>query len=368
MKKLSFIAIMISLVFAACSLPGSQKKYVIHVQAEEAEGEKLLLQKRVQGEWEVVDSSHIAQGKAVFEGKMESPERFFLSLEETPGFFGFFAEPAEMTIVLNAANIRESVISGSQTQDRFASYTTGFEAFNDELSQHHRAYRQAEIEEETDKMKEAELAFAETERRQLQYLIDYVRENPDDVVAHYVLFRDSYLFELEELEALVMQFDPQQPSAFAAELRDRVALLKQVAIGQPFVDFAQENPAGEMIALSDLVGQSKYLLVDFWASWCVPCRNENPNIVAVHEDYRDKGFGVFGVSLDTDKDKWIEAIEADRLDWENVSDLAGWSNAASKMYGVRSIPHSVLLDEQGIIIDKNLRAEALRERISALLD
>ncbi len=109
-------------------------------------------------------------------------------------------------------------------------------------------------------------------------------------------------------------------------------------------------------------------MVDFWASWCGPCRGENPNVVAAYKKYHDKGFEIFGVSFDTDKDKWLKAVEDDKLTWFHVSDLKGWGNAAGKIYGVRGIPHSVLIDKEGIIVAKNLRGEELHKKLEEIFN
>ena len=123
-----------------------------------------------------------------------------------------------------------------------------------------------------------------------------------------------------------------------------------------------------MLSLSELVGKSKLLLIDFWASWCSPCRAENPNVVAVYNDYHEKGFDVLGVSLDMEKEKWVAAIEKDGLIWHNISDLKYWQNEAAQSYGISSIPSNLLLDEKGIIIAKNLRGEDLRNKVQELLN
>jgi thiol-disulfide isomerase/thioredoxin len=118
------------------------------------------------------------------------------------------------------------------------------------------------------------------------------------------------------------------------------------------------------MSLKDLRG--KVVLIDFWASWCGPCRRENPNVVKVYNAYKDKGFDVLGVSLDTNKDKWVAAIASDQLSWHHVSDLKGWSSALSKPYGVRGIPHTVLVDKKGEIIATKLRGGQLEAKLKEI--
>ena len=150
-------------------------------------------------------------------------------------------------------------------------------------------------------------------------------------------------------------------------LDEYIAILQRVDVGQPYLDFTQETPEGDLLSLSELVGKSKLLLVDFWASWCGPCRAENPNVVEVYNKYHEKGFDVLGVSLDMQKDSWIKAIQDDGLIWHNISDLKYWNNEAAKSYGISSIPSNLLLDENGIIIAKNLRGEDLRNKVEDIL-
>ena len=120
--------------------------------------------------------------------------------------------------------------------------------------------------------------------------------------------------------------------------------------------------------LSDIYSKNTYTLVDFWASWCGPCRRENPNVVSVFNSFKTKGFGVFGVSLDTDKSKWMKAVADDQLAWPHVSDLKGWKNEAAALYSVNSIPANLLLDQTGKIVGRSLREEKLQETISGLLN
>jgi len=129
-------------------------------------------------------------------------------------------------------------------------------------------------------------------------------------------------------------------------------------------DFTAKTPEGEELSLSDLKGQ--YVLIDFWASWCGPCRKENPNVVKLYEKYHEKGFEILGVSLDNNKSRWLAAIEKDGLEWPHISDLKGWQSGPAKIYGVRSIPSTVLLDKEGKIIVRNLRAHQLKGKLKEI--
>ena len=140
---------------------------------------------------------------------------------------------------------------------------------------------------------------------------------------------------------------------------------KRLAIGFPAPEITMTDPDGKLFSLSSLRG--KVVLIDFWAAWCRPCRMENPNVVRIYNAYKDYGFDVLGVSLDQNRDAWLKAIEADKLTWHHVSDLKYWQSAAAQLYGVGSIPFTVLLDRDGKIVAKNLRGEELERKVKELL-
>lgn len=136
-------------------------------------------------------------------------------------------------------------------------------------------------------------------------------------------------------------------------------------IGAVAPDLSFPTPTGESLSLSSLRGQ--YVMLDFWASWCGPCRKENPNVVRLYAQYHSKGFEILGVSLDQDPNRWKQAIGADGLTWPHISDLKGWSSEAAQIYQVRSIPQTFLIDPQGRIIAKGLRGEELENKLAELL-
>jgi len=154
-------------------------------------------------------------------------------------------------------------------------------------------------------------------------------------------------------------------SQFAKNLSTAIARDKVGAIGSPAIDFTQTDTAGNNVSLSQFKG--KYVLLDFWASWCRPCRMENPNVVAAYNTFKNKNFTVLSVSLDEKRESWLNAIKMDGLNWTHVSDLKYWSNDAARQYNIQSIPQNYLIDPNGVIIAKNLRGEALIAKLKELL-
>ncbi|KAF0132093.1 MAG: alkyl hydroperoxide reductase [Bacteroidetes bacterium] len=367
MKHIVLFALVAILGLAACSTSKKDlPSFKLTLSVTNFDGKQVKVQKRVGDVWEVIDSVKVEASVAHLKGTIETPEMLFVAFEDLRGNVPFFAEASEITIKADPQNLRQAEINGSLTHERYQAFTDKFEEFDEVLYQHYQAYKSAEEAANEEGLKAAEAAYEQAEKDKKQFLVDYVRTNNKDVVSHYILYRNTYQFELDELEGMVVTFDETVKSSYLTDLFDRVMVLKSVAIGMPYKDFKQAAPNDSLIKLSDKVG-AKVLLVDFWASWCQPCRAENPNIVAIYKDFKGKGFDIFGVSFDTDKEKWMQAITDDNLTWTHVSDLKGWGNEAGKKYGVQSIPHSVLLDANGNIIAKNLRGEDLRNKIAELL-
>lgn len=138
--------------------------------------------------------------------------------------------------------------------------------------------------------------------------------------------------------------------------------------GVQYIDFEMETPNGNNIKVSDIVNKNKYTLIDFWASWCGPCHAEMPTIVKAYDDFHSKGLEIIGVSLDSDKTDWVNAIDKLKMTWPQVSDLKGWECAGARIYGVHSIPASVLVNQQGMIVAQNLRGDDLLRKLAELME
>ncbi len=198
-------------------------------------------------------------------------------------------------------------------------------------------------------------------------IVEKIKQNTDkysSMIAIQALEPDKYAEVYKALDAGLSKQYPNERSVMM--FHDVVTKMLATTIGQEAPEILLPSPDGSQMALSSFRG--KVVLIDFWASWCGPCRKEMPNVVKAYAKFKDKGFEIFGVSLDQDRDRWVEAIAKDGMTWPQVSDLKYWESAPARLYNVQSIPYTVLLDKEGKILYKNLRGAALEEKLAELLN
>ena len=198
-------------------------------------------------------------------------------------------------------------------------------------------------------------------------VLGFVKKYPQSPVSPFIIIDRFINYPNKEMQEKTFSLldDAAKNSLYGKKISEYQRIAAKTGIGAT-PDFAVTDTAGKILRLSDLRG--KYVLVDFWASWCAPCRKENPNVVKAYQQFHDKGFEIVGVSLDTKKDAWLKAIEKDGLTWNHVSDLQGWESGIVKEFGIKVVPTSFLLDKNGKVIANNLREEALQEKLKTLFN
>lgn len=329
MKKNLFLLIIA--IFAVSCTQKEEKNVLLTGNVEGVETGTVYLQKFRNKSYYVIDSSEIVDGNFSFSKDVELPEIYGLSLDTTKGSFLLFLDENRATVVLDSANYyRNTKVEGSALHNLFVEYKS-----------------ESDVE-----------------------IDSFIKKHPSSLVSAYALYRDySYRLSPEDIRSNIDLLDPSlRNTPYVETLEELIPTLEGVAVGNEAPDFVANDTDGNAVSFSDHIGESKYVLLDFWSSWCGPCRRENPNIVRAYEEYKDKGFDIFAVSLDSSRDAWVAAIEKDGLDWTNVSDLLLWDSEPAELYGVRAIPSNFLIDENGVIVARNLKGEDLHNTLNELLN
>lgn len=305
------------------------------------------------------DTVKVKGGKFVWKKKLVNPKKIYILFPNRN--FEFFAENSRISITGSADSIAKLKITGSKTQNEADTFFASLKDIEDQQYSLALQYEKASKEERL--AIEEEIADLRTKQRARTNA--YIAEHPDSYFSVNLVKDRSITGSYRDVkEAFDLLSTSAQNSEIGRWVNKRLKVLKRGSIGETVINFSQKDTEGKVVHFADFRG--KYVLIDFWASWCGPCRAENPNVLKAYNKYKEKNFTVLGVSLDDNGDNWKKAIQDDGMPWTQVSDLKGWENEVSSYYGIRGIPSSLLVDPEGKIIAKNLRGEALNKKLAEL--
>lgn len=368
-NPLASICIAISILLFSCGneTPGEKKKSIFSGKISSTTLKEFYLIDLLRPNAGPIDTAKIAEdGSFAFDYVPEMKGFYRINLNEQFGLVLPLSADEEVKILGDAYQLESAQISGSKDAEQMKNLNAylqnnarQIQALQQEFQQYANspkkdsilvAYRERFINMEkakADKLKE----MIDTDPSLFSNLA-VIEQMPKDEIDYYKKVD----------EALASQYSA---SPYYQNFHAKVVELSRFAVGSDVPEINLPDPNGNLVPLSSLRG--KVVLIDFWASWCKPCRQENPNVVRAYQQYKDKGFTVYGVSLDRTKDAWVNAIAQDGLTWTHVSDLKFWSSVAAKAYGVSSIPFALLIDQEGKVIGKNLRGPALQQKLAEVL-
>ena len=344
--------------------------------------EWVYLQYRSGGEWKT-DSMKAENGSYKFSGKIDeaSIARLRVKYVETePGKKTPMVNRRDVaTVYLEEGKINVSSVDsfsnikvkGSTAHDEYSKLLAKAKPYEEKMEPLYTLYSQFAKAKEVSAREKVEAMIDSLEKLKNEKVYgEYVKQNPASPLAVFALKQvagwDINPDVAEPLYNGLSDANKKLPSAI--DFKNNLEIAKRTGLGQIAMDFTQNDTSGVPVKLSSMRG--RYLLIDFWASWCGPCRAENPNLVKVYNKYKGKNFHILGVSLDRpgQKDRWMKAIYDDKLEWTQVSDLQFWNNEVAKQYGIQAIPQNLLLDPEGKIIAKNIRGEELEKKVSEAIE
>lgn len=316
-------------------------------------------------EVKALDSALVEDGRVTLQAELDAPQIFFVQIDGIQPPVMLFGWKESIEVKGDAAIVPFAPeFTGSDFADSLYAFTKAQTDFQMQARQMEGEYGRA--------MQTGDQATAEalTERfngmyeKNEQFMIRFAENN--GALGAFVANRYLYQADLTSLKKVMEGVDADHKNAAeVVKLQERITKLEAVSIGKKVPELTQAQPDGTPLSLSAV--QGKVVLVDFWASWCRPCRAQNPELVALYSEFKPKGFEIVGVSFDDNKEAWIEAIAKDGLTWPQMSDLRGWNNGAAELFSIRAIPQNVVVDQKGVIVLRNATLEELRAHLQKSL-
>ena len=374
MKKI-FSLLSLSVLLISCS-----KGYVIRGTVDGVpNGTRVILERQQQslGFLVAVDSAKVQDGHFTFEGKAAEPALYQIAIDSVRGKSLVIVEEGDISIKVNKENVALNKVSGTYNNDELTAFGSKTAAIQQKVMDFQKAnnivMKEARAKKDTATInrlfRENRALKNDINKELLALQEDYTDKHPKSFIS-VILIQSAMSYPDADIAKVRARFDNLDSSLKKTIVGKNVAKkleeLKSINIGRKAPDFSAPDTNGKNVALSESLGA--VTIIDFWASWCPPCRKENPNMVALYKEFHDKGLNIIGVSLDKDAAKWKEAIAKDGLVWTQISNLKYWDDPIAQKYGVESIPATFVLNQYGVVVAKDLNGETLRQKVAKLLD
>lgn len=361
-------------LFALVSVSAYGQKFTITGYGEEIkDGDSLFLAYKENGRF-VLKTTTAQDKKFVFTGSVQQPVKAYISRNENPRFANVITESIHVflesgeIIITSSDTLTGGVLSGTDLNETLQT----FENQQEELKKRKRSVKDPDLFTELQKK---DTALVQAQKKEIEKLfyedannkLAFAMRHPASYVSLDMLYEvsriNTYIYTVEEV--YITLADTLKQTAQGIAIRERIKKKKQLSPGMEAFDFVMNDVTGEAVRLSSFKG--RFVLIDFWASWCGPCRENHPDLIAAYKAYKEKGFTIISISIDTDVNKWKSAIEKDKMTWTQTSDLKGDKGAVYLQYGITSIPANFLIDPNGIVISKDLTGDLLKNKLTEIL-
>lgn len=372
-----FMAVAAFMMIVSCQ--NSADEFTIVGTTDFEDGTRLILTKQDEKNLETgmknIDTMVVQNGKFELKGTVDTLDLYYIKAEKGNGMTFFVLENAKIEANIYKDSIQASTFKGTKNNEAVASFISGMKKIQNEMmafQNNNNAVMQEAVEkQDTLTQERLRKEYMDLRGKIDTYQIDFASKNSDALFGVIIL---SELINNPEIDVTKLKsaFEklakPLQEGKYGKKVAEAISKLNSVEVGQKAPDFKAKTPEGQEVSLMQSLG-AKVTIIDFWASWCRPCRVENPNMVALYNDYKDKGLAMVGVSLDKEGDDqaWKDAIAQDKLTWTHVSNLKFWNDPIAVLYNVKSIPAVYILDAKGVIVAKNIRGAELRAKVAELV-
>ncbi len=371
MKKIVFI-ITSALLFVACNNL-KDNEFLISGTANGIEnGKKVFIEVQTETGTLAKDTAVVTDGKFELKGITEEIDLGFIRIENEQINLPLILEEGKIEINIVKDSLHKSTLGGTPNNDKFQKFNTESRAISEKVAKFEKdngpEMQKAQMSNDTVTINKLLKEYKKFQNEMNDYSKKFIKENPDAYLS--VLLLENFLMRQyltpEDIKSYFEGLDKDvKETKSGKKIKTALDSMSAIVIGKPAPNFSAPSPEGKTISLKESLG--KVTIIDFWASWCGPCRAENPNVVALYNEFHPQGLNIIGVSLDKDAAKWKDAIAKDGLIWSHVSNLKFWEDPIAKQYNVQSIPATFILDEKGNIVAKDLRGEELRAKVAALL-